>query len=82
MDPRMRFQTLYEARWIFAFWPFLALVSLLLSLLVVSAFCPPIVYTFASSVTRIARVPADPNAIVAAADGMVTDIVEIDETMS
>ena len=75
----MRFQTLFEGRWIFAvlaaatvltwfFAPSLSLIFLLL-----------IFYTFAffRDPNRIA--PADPNAIVAAADGKVTDIIEIEE---
>ena len=75
----MRFQTLFEGRWIFAvlaaataltwfFAPWLSLIFLLL-----------IFYTFAffRDPNRIA--PADPNAIVAAADGKVTDIIEIEE---
>ena len=75
----MRFQTLFEGRWIFAVlaaatvltWflaPWLSLIFLLL-----------IFYTFAffRDPNRIA--PADPNAIVAAADGKVTDIIEIEE---
>ena|SRR5436190_10801258 len=75
----MRFQTLFEGRWIFAvlaaatvltwfFAPWLSLIFLLL-----------IFYTFAffRDPNRIA--PADPNVIVAAADGKVTDIIEIEE---
>ena len=75
----MRFQTLFEGRWIFVllaaaavltwfFAPWLSLIFLLL-----------IFYTFAffRDPNRIA--PADPNAIVAAADGKVTDIIEIEE---
>jgi phosphatidylserine decarboxylase len=75
----MRSQTLYEARWIFAalvllaiasalFFPWLLLVVLLLTIYVFWFFRDP------------ARVsPADPNAVVAAADGTVADIIEIDE---
>jgi len=75
----MRFQTLLEGRWIFAvlaaataltwfFAPWLSLIFLLL-----------IFYTFAffRDPNRIA--PADANAIVAAADGKVTDIIEVEE---
>ena len=75
----MRFQTLFEGRWIFAVlaaatvftWFFAAWLSLIFLLL--------IFYTFAffRDPNRIA--PADPNAIVAAADGKVTDIIEIEE---
>jgi len=75
----MRLQTLYEARWIFAalallaiasvlFFPWLILLVLLLTIYVFWFFRDP------------ARVsPVDPNAVVAAADGIVADIVEIDE---
>jgi phosphatidylserine decarboxylase len=77
--PLMRLQTLYEARWIFAalallaiasvlFFPWLILLVLLLTIYVFWFFRDP------------ARVsPVDPNAVVAAADGIVADIVEIDE---
>jgi len=75
----MRFQTLFEGRWIFAvlaaatvltwfFAPWLSLIFLLL-----------IFYTFAFFRDPIRIAPADPNAIVAAADGKVTDIIEIEE---
>ncbi|HEX4639806.1 MAG TPA: phosphatidylserine decarboxylase [Chthoniobacterales bacterium] len=75
----MRFQTLYEARWIFAvlalfaiasalFLPWLLLLVLLLTIYVFWFFRDP---------DRPA--PADPNAVVAAADGVVADIVEIEE---
>ena len=76
----MRFQTLYEARWIFAvllllgvasyfisFWLFLLI--LLLFLYTISFFRDP---------DRVA--PTDPDAVLATADGTVADIVEIDET--
>ena len=75
----MRLQTLAEARWRFAIllvliiasWfvsPWLSLVFLVLALYTLAFFRDP---------DRIA--PADDNAILAAADGTVTDIVEIDE---
>lgn len=75
----MRLQTLAEARWIFAIllvliigsWfvsPWLSLVFLLLALYTLAFFRDP---------DRIA--PADENAILAAADGTVADIVEVDE---
>ncbi len=77
----MRFQTLYEGRWIFAVllvvlvlaaalhWIWLAILALLLI-----AFC----INFFRDPDRAA--PADPLAILAAADGTVADIVEIEET--
>src|SRR5207237_10848956 len=75
----MLFQTLFEGRWIFAvlaaataltwfFAPWLSLIFLLLIFYTVAFFRDP---------NRIA--PADANAIVAAADGKVTDIIEVEE---
>ena len=75
----MRLQTLAEARWIFAvlllliilswfFIPWLSLVFGLLALYTLAFFRDP---------DRVA--PTDDNAVLAAADGTVTDIVEIEE---
>ena len=75
----MRLQTLAEARWIFAvlllliilswfFIPWLSLVFVLLALYTLAFFRDP---------DRVA--PTDDNAVLAAADGTVTDIVEIEE---
>jgi len=75
----MRFQTLAEARWIFAIlvllllgsWfvsPWLSLVFIILAIYTLTFFRDP---------ERIA--PTDENAVLAAADGTVTDIIEIDE---
>ena len=75
----MRSQTLYEARWIFAFLALLAIVSALfvpwLFLLVV----PLTIYVFWFFRDPERVSPVDPNAVLAAADGTVADIVEIDE---
>jgi phosphatidylserine decarboxylase len=77
----MRFQTLYEGRWIFAVlfaitalgWWFGSIwISALPALLIV--FC----LNFFRDPDR--EVPPEPEAIVAAADGTITDIIEIDET--
>ena len=76
----MRRQTLAEARIIFVIlavlllagwfvWPWLSLIFLIL-----------IVYTFAFFRDPERVVPADPNLVVAAADGVVADIVEVEET--
>ena len=76
----MRLQTLLEGRWIFAilavaavaawfFSPWFSLIFLLLIFYTLTFFRDP---------DRIA--PADPNAVVAAADGKVADIIEIEET--
>jgi phosphatidylserine decarboxylase len=77
----MRFQTLYEGRWIFAIlfalaafgvvlhWTWLLILALLLI-----AFC----INFFRDPARVS--PTDPDVIIAAADGTVADIVEIDES--
>ena len=75
----MRLQTLLEARWIFAILVLLAIASsfatLWLSLLfLLSIFCT---LAFFRDPDRLA--PTDPNLIVAAADGTVTNIIELDE---
>jgi phosphatidylserine decarboxylase len=76
---RMRSQTLYEARWIFASLALLAIVSALfvswLFLLVV----PLTIYVFWFFRDPERVSPVDPNVVLAAADGTVADIVEIDE---
>lgn len=75
----MRWQTLTEARWIFA-----ALVALL----AVSRFIYPwlgvvwlllIIYTFYFFRDPDREAPVDPRAVLAAADGVVSDILEINE---
>src|SRR5881397_3543405 len=79
MVPFMRLQTILEARWILGFFALLAVVCglfwawtfwffLLLFLCTVAFFRDP-----------KRTVPADPNLIVAAADGTVMDITESDE---
>jgi phosphatidylserine decarboxylase len=75
----MRSQTLYEARWIFAALALVAIVSaLFLPWLLVLVFLLTVyVFWFFRDPARIA--PADPDAVLAAADGVVADIVEIDE---
>ncbi len=76
----MRFQTLFEGRWIFAALCFLAVVGgaltwwwLLIPALLLIVFC----INFFRDPERVA--PADPNAILAAADGTVADITEMEE---
>ena len=75
----MRFQTLYEGRWIFGvlfllaallYWlrPPLAILPLLLILFCINFFRDP---------TRI--IPADPKSVVSAADGTVSAIEEMEE---
>jgi phosphatidylserine decarboxylase len=75
----MRFQTLAEASWILAILAFLALVSLFFSIWVFLLFLILIAYTFYFFRDPERDVPLDPNAVVAAADGTITDIVEVDE---
>ena len=75
----MRLQTLAEARWILAILAFVALVSLLFSEWLFLLFVALIGYTFYFFRDPDRNAPAEVNALVAAADGTVTDIVEVDE---
>ena len=76
----MRRQTLYEARWIFAILVGLALASWLISPWLSLVWIALIAYTFAFFRDPERISPADPDAVVAAADGVVADIIEIEET--
>lgn len=76
----MRLKTLTEARWILAILVFVALVSLFFSAWLFLLFLVLIAYTFYFFRDPERTIPADPNAIVAAADGTITDIIEIDES--
>ena len=75
----MRLQTVLEARWILMILAGLALVSWLFSGWLALLFFVLILYTlfFFRDPERV--VPADPKAVVAAADGTVADISEIEE---
>ena len=75
----MRWQTLYEGRWIFAILVLLTIAALFVSTLLALVFVALILYTFAffRDPDRVAS--SDPDAVVAAADGVVADIVEADE---
>src|SRR5437868_6688227 len=75
----MRFQTLYEGRWIFAILTILGLVSWLVTPWLSVLFLLLILYTLAFFRDPDRVVPTEANAVVAAADGVVADIVEIDE---
>ena len=75
----MRFQTLAEARWIFAALLVLLIASWFVSPWLSLVFLLLILYTFAFFRDPERAVPADENAVVAAADGTVTDIIEVDE---
>lgn len=76
----MRLQTINEARWILAILVFLMLVSLFFSGWLALIFLVLIVYTFFFFRDPEREVPADPKAVVAAADGTIADITEIEET--
>ena len=75
----MRFQTLWEARWIFAGLILLGVASYFISLWLLLLILLFFVYTISFFRDPERAVPADPDAVVAAADGTVADIVEIEE---
>jgi len=75
----MRAQTFLEARWIFAVLVLLAIASWFLTPWLSLLFLLLIFSTLAFFRDPDRAAPADPNLIVAAADGTVTDIVEVDE---
>jgi len=76
----MRFQTLFEARWIFAVLLLLGVLSLLITPWLALVFVLLIAYTFVFFRDPDRVVPADPEVVVAAADGVVVDISEHEET--
>src|SRR5438105_15800865 len=76
----MRFQTLFEGRWIFAILLVLAGASTLISWWLTFLFVALILYTIAFFRDPDRPDPADQRAVVAAADGAGADIQEIDET--
>ncbi len=76
----MRWQTLYEGRWIFLILVVLALGSFFLWRWLPVIFLLLIAYTFAFFRDPERVTPPEPDAVVAAADGVVADIVEIEET--
>jgi phosphatidylserine decarboxylase len=75
----MRFQTLYEARWIFAVLVLLGITSCFISLWLLLPILLLLIYaiSFFRDPDRVA--PGDPDAVLAAADGTVADIIEIEE---
>jgi phosphatidylserine decarboxylase len=75
----MRLQTLSEARWILCFVGALAAVAAAFSIWLSLLFWLLFVCTLAFFRDPDRAAPADPNAIVAAADGKVMDIIEVDE---
>src|SRR3954454_1866872 len=76
----MRWQTLNEGRWIFAILALLALISWLFLPWLSLLFIALIIYTFAFFRDPERLTPSDPDAVIAAADGVVADIVEIEES--
>ena len=75
----MRLQTLAEARWIFAVLALLLVASWFISGWLSGLVLLLGVYTIAFFRDPERVVPADPRAVVAAADGVVADIDEVDE---
>ena len=76
----MRFQTLFEARWIFLVLLLLGALSLLLTPWLALLFLVLIGCTFAFFRDPDRVVPADADLVVAAADGVVVEITELEET--
>ena len=76
----MRLQTLAEARWILAILFFLALVSWFSNAWLSLFFFVLILYTLFFFRDPDRNIPADRNAVLAAADGTVTDISEVEES--
>ena len=75
----MRFETLFEARWIVAILALLAFISSAIFPALAIVFLLLILYTFYFFRDPDRRVPDDGHAIVAAADGLVTEIAETEE---
>src|SRR5262249_19899786 len=75
----MRLQTLWEARWILALLALLSVIFGFFSAWAFWFFVPLCLCTLAFSRDPERATPVDPNLIVAAADGTVMDIVELDE---
>lgn len=75
----MRWQTLYEGRWIFAILALLAVLSALFLPGLAVVFLALILYTFAFFRDPERISPADADAVVAAADGVIADIAELEE---
>ena len=76
----MRLQTLAEARWILAILFFLALVSWFFNAWLSLFFFVLILYTLFFFRDPDRNIPADRNTVLAAADGTVTDISEVEES--
>jgi phosphatidylserine decarboxylase len=79
MRSLMRAQTLSEARWILLILAFAAVAVWFVSAWFSLVFLALFLFTIAFFRDPDRAVPADPNLIVAPADGRVSDIVELDE---
>jgi phosphatidylserine decarboxylase len=75
----MRFQTLLEARWILGVLLILTALSFLLTAWLALLFVLLIAYTFAFFRDPDRVAPSDPDAVVAAADGVIVEIVDLEE---
>ncbi|HEY1582725.1 MAG TPA: phosphatidylserine decarboxylase family protein [Chthoniobacterales bacterium] len=75
----MRFQTLFEARWIFGVLLVLAFLGLWISWWIALVFILLILYTFAFFRDPERISPNEPETVVAAADGVVVEIAELEE---
>lgn len=75
----MRWQTLFEARWIFGVLVALALAGVLVTPWLALVFALFIVYTFYFFRDPERVIPAEPGAVVAAADGVIVDVVDMEE---
>src|SRR5215475_1397261 len=76
----MRAQTLLEARWILLILVLAAVATWFISVWFTLVFLGFFLFTVAFFRDPDRPLPADPNLIVAPADGRVRDIVELDET--
>jgi len=76
----MRSRTLWEGRWIFAILAALAVASWWFTPWLAVVFVILIIYTLTFFRDPDRVVSLDPNAVVAAADGTVTEITEVEET--
>jgi phosphatidylserine decarboxylase len=76
----MRLQTLWEARWFLLFFALLAVAGATFSAWLWWFFFLLFLFTLAFFRDPKRTTPSDPNLIVAAADGTVMDIVELDES--
>lgn len=75
----MRWQTIYEARWIFGVLVALAVASTFVTPWLALVFALFILYTFYFFRDPERVTPADEDAVVAAADGVIVEIVDMEE---